>query len=91
MFSVRYTETADVCFAVLTPEQRRDVIHIVARLQINPWIDPPVKVALPALGAMYILYIDHRDRWALYHHDNALITDVGVGIGDPYVDVPTSE
>ena len=84
MFSVRFTDTANTCFSLLIPEQRRDIIRIVARLQINPWIDPPVNVSMPALGAMYILYLDYRERWVLYHHDNSVITVVGVGVGDPY-------
>jgi hypothetical protein len=58
VFTVRYTETADACFAPLTPEQRRSIIRIVARIQDDPSLD---YLAAWWLGAMYPIYLDPRD------------------------------
>jgi hypothetical protein len=61
VYSVRYTETADACFQPLTPEQRRQIIRIVANLQQAPERDGYRKVAADWLGAMYTIYLDPRD------------------------------
>jgi hypothetical protein len=91
VLSIRWTETATACALLLTPEQRREMIRIIAKIQINPWIDPPVKINVPALGAMYILYSGPRDHWVLYHVDSPIVTLVGMGVGDPYVPLPRSD
>lgn len=81
MYSVRYTKTAEDCFARLSPEQRRAVIRIVANVQLDPIPDDFVKFTFYELGTMYTIYLDHLGHWAVYHVDGNIVSIVIVGAG----------
>ena len=92
MRSVEWTETADTCAGLLTPEQRRAVICIVAHAQIDPTPDNLAKFTLYELGTMYTIHRDHLGHWAVYHIDHrGVLVVVAVGVGGPYVPLPRSD
>lgn len=86
MYAVEYVDdTTPACFAALTPEQRREIIRIVAKIQIDPVPDNRVKIVMQELGTMYTTYFDPRGYWVTYHIVNNVVRVVGFGDNFPYV------
>jgi len=89
MYSVKHTDTSTRCFEALGPEQRQQVIRLIAKLQLAPWVDNISKFTLYELGSMVTICHDERDGWAVYHMDGDTIVIWGLGIGGPYVEYDT--
>lgn len=86
MYEVEYVaETTPACFAALTPEERREIIRIVARIQLDPVPDNRIKIVQFELGTMYTTYFDNRGHWVTYHIVNNTIRIIGFGNNFPYV------
>ncbi len=86
MYGVRYVEsTTPACFAALTPEQRREIIRIVAKIQLDPAPDNRIKIVQWELGTMYTTYFDPRGYWVTYHIVENEIRIMAFGDDFPYV------
>lgn len=89
MYDVRYVEpSASRCFAALTPPGRREIIRIVAKIQLDPVPDNRVKIVQWELGTMYTTYFDPRGYWVTYHIVDNEIWIVAFGDNFPYVPLP---
>lgn len=91
MFRVRHTETSDGCFAVLKPVERRQIIRLVAKVQLAPWVDNISKFTLYELGSMVTICHDNQGAWVVYHLDGDVVVLWGVGVGGPSVPLVPDE
>jgi type IV secretory pathway VirB9-like protein len=90
VYRVRYVEdTASACFAALSPDGRREIVRIVARIQLDPVPDNRVKIVQYELGTMYTTYFDPRGYWVTYHIVDNEIRIVAFGDDFPYVPIST--
>lgn len=86
MYGIEFVpDTTPACFSALTPEQRREILRIVAKIQLDPAPDGRVKILMLELGTMYTTYFDYRGYWVTYHIVANVIRVVGFGDNYPYV------
>ena len=91
MYDVEYVDdTTPQCFAVLTPEQRREIIRIVAKILIDPVPDNRVKIVQWEMGTMYTTYFAPGGYWVTYHVVGNVVRIVAFGNDFPYVPINAS-
>ena len=89
MYYLRFTREAHRDFDSLTPEQRRAIWRLAARVQRDPAIDNRTKLALYSQGVTNAIAQDSHGHWVMYYVMDDVINVTAVGVGNPHIDPST--
>ena len=88
MHTASFSRLAEANLVLLSPEQRRAILRIIARIERDPTPDYQAKSPYSG-GRGEPLYTDHRGHWAVYIIVGNQVLVKRVGVGSPYADPGT--
>jgi hypothetical protein len=88
LHTASFSRLAEANLMLLSPEQRRAILRIIAQIERDP--TPDYQAKSPCSGGRgELLYTDHMGHWAVHIIVGNQVLVKRVGVGTPYADPGT--